>query len=379
MGMIWSIVGRPLIALQDSEKAHARTLRLLALADWFPLSRIGMKLLYSRKGSPVNKFGLNFPNPVGIAAGMDKASEAVRGWESMGFGFMEIGGITEHAQEGNPKPRMFRAGTERALVNRMGFNNPGSAAAAERLKYLHNKKRWPNMPVIANLGKSKITPLDEAGNDYATSLTRLWPYVDMFVINVSSPNTPNLRELQHDEALEGVLKSCMEAQQKACEKYGGEGGNGEGKPVLIKIAPDLTDSELSIIINTARKGGCAGIVATNTTLSRPETPNVSAEKVFLETGGMSGMPLAKRSTEVIRFIADATDGQWPIIGVGGVFNAEDAWEKIINGASLVQLYSAMVFEGPSIAKKINMGLAKKLKEHGLTSIEEAVGLARKTA
>jgi len=374
MGIFWSLIGRPLIAVQDSEKAHARTLKAMALSDWFLPSKILTKILYSRKGAPVEEFGLTFPNPIGVAAGMDKCAEAVRGWESLGFGFMEIGGITEHAQDGNPKPRMFRAGGEKALVNRMGFNNPGSIAITKRLKYLHDKKRWPNMPVIANLGKSKITPLEEAGADYATTLSRLWPYVDMFIINVSSPNTPNLRELQHDEALKGVLNSCMKAQKEAREEYGGK-----DKAVLVKIAPDLEDHEILAIVNTARKAGCAGIVATNTTTARPNTTDAKSQKIFAETGGMSGQPLKQRSTEVIRFIADATDGEWPIIGVGGVANADDAWEKIINGASLIQLYSAMVFIGPSIAKKINKGLVVKLKEHGLSDIKQAVGLARKSA
>jgi dihydroorotate dehydrogenase len=313
-----------------------------------------LRILYRPRNVAAKSMGLDFSNPLGLAAGMDKKAEAMTGWENLGFGFIEIGGITEHEQSGNPKPRMFRSSKHKALVNRMGFNNPGSEKMATHLA----KTKSPNIPLLLNVGKSKITSLEDAHLDYAKTVQRCEPYVDGFVINVSSPNTPNLRELQKDEDLARIIE--------AVQIHSGE------KPVLIKIAPDLEDMQVRSIVDTARGLGCAGIVATNTTIDRPDR-----EGVMIETGGLSGQPLRSSSTQMIRLIADHTDGQWPIIGVGGISNADDAWEKIINGASLIQIYSAMVFQGASVIKSIVNGLEKKLKSHGLTNLEEAVGLARR--
>jgi dihydroorotate dehydrogenase len=236
----------------------------------------------------------------------------------------------------------------------MGFNNPGSQLMSSHL----SKSSKPGVPLFLNVGKSKITALEDAHLDYAKTVERCQEYVDGFVINVSSPNTPNLRELQKDEDLARIIGAVQQ-----------HSGN---KPVLIKIAPDLEDMQIRSIVDTARGLGCAGIVATNTTIERPEE-----EGIMLETGGLSGRPLRQRSTQVIRLIADHTDGNWPIIGVGGISNADDAWEKIINGASLIQIYSAMVFQGASSIKSIVNGLDKKLKSHGIANIEDAVGLARR--
>jgi dihydroorotate dehydrogenase len=354
MGLGYSLLVRPLLALMDSEKAHSRAILGLKVTSFTFLGRWMLRILYRPRNVAAKSMGLDFSNPLGLAAGMDKKAEAMTGWENLGFGFIEIGGITEHEQSGNPKPRMFRSSKHKALVNRMGFNNPGSEKMATHLA----KTKSPNIPLLLNVGKSKITSLEDAHLDYAKTVQRCEPYVDGFVINVSSPNTPNLRELQKDEDLARIIE--------AVQIHSGE------KPVLIKIAPDLEDMQVRSIVDTARGLGCAGIVATNTTIDRPDR-----EGVMIETGGLSGQPLRSSSTQMIRLIADHTDGQWPIIGVGGISNADDAWEKIINGASLIQIYSAMVFQGASVIKSIVNGLEKKLKSHGLTNLEEAVGLARR--
>ena len=328
-----------------------------------------LSMLYKPKHSlPTTVAGLKFEHPFGMAAGMDKTAKALRGWDALGLGFVEIGGITMLGQDGNPKPRMFRDHRHRALVNRMGFNNPGcdvmeAVLAAHQSKYGKSKT-----PLFANLGKSKLTPLDEAPNDYATSLKKMWPYVDAFVINVSSPNTPNLRELQKDEALAELLEVAISTEKTTANIKGKQ-----SKPVFVKIAPDVDDAQLSTIVKTARTAGCAGIVVSNTTISRPETNNKGSKKVFDQTGGLSGEPVKNRSTELIRQVYEQTDGQWPIIGVGGIMNAEDAWEKICAGACLIQAYSGFVFEGPALTKNIVHGLRKKLIDSGFDSIDAAVG------
>ena len=354
MGLGYALLVRPLLALMDSEKAHQRAILGLKIASFTVLGRLALRVLYKPRNVESDCFGMSFVNPLGLAAGMDKKAEAMRGWETLGFGFIEIGGITEHEQSGNPKPRMFRSGKHRALVNRMGFNNPGSQKMASHLA----SSSKPNVPLFLNIGKSKITSLEDAHLDYASTVERCGPYVDGFVINVSSPNTPNLRELQKDEDLARIITAVQV--------------HSANKPVLIKIAPDLDDMQIKSVVDTARTLGCAGIIATNTTTERP-----NEEGVMLETGGLSGSPLRSRSTKIIRLIADHTDGQWPIIGVGGISNSDDAWEKIINGANLIQIYSAMVFQGPSAVKEIVNGLDKKMKAEGLQNLNQAVGLARR--
>jgi len=353
MGLGYSLFVRPFLALMDSEKAHKRALFGLRIASFTILGRMMLRILYRPKNVTSKTLGMQFRNPLGLAAGMDKKAEAMKGWETLGFGFIEVGGITEHEQTGNPKPRMFRSSKHKALVNRMGFNNPGSVKMASHL----SKTKKPGVPLFLNVGKSKITSLEDAHLDYAKTVERCEPYVDGFVINVSSPNTPNLRELQKDEDLARIIEAVQIHSRQ--------------KPVLVKIAPDLEDMQIKSIVDTARGLGCAGIVATNTTISRPDEDGIMSQ-----TGGLSGQPLKSRSTEVIRLIADYTNGEWPIIGVGGISNADDAWEKITNGASLVQVYSSMVFNGASVIKNIVNGLERKLKSKGLTELEQAIGLAR---
>tara|TARA_B100001029_G_scaffold178052_1_gene183922 strand:+ start:4073 stop:5068 length:996 start_codon:yes stop_codon:yes gene_type:complete len=325
--------------------------------------------LYRSPELPVKLFNLDFSNPVGVAAGMDKNGVAVPSWQSIGYGFCEIGGVTLHDQPGNPKPRMFRASKDKALINRMGFNNIGAHALQEKLQYWKDKGLWPDSPVGINLGKSKITPLKDAPLDYSGSIKILWKHADFFVINVSSPNTPGLRNLQESKNLESVIVKCCEINKECSE------GDGDAKkPLLVKIAPELDDGFLEDIVKLVKKHKLSGIVATNTTIDRPETANTSSEKIYKEAGGLSGAPLKDKSTEMIRKIYRLTKGKIPIIGVGGIFTAEDAWNKITAGASIVQLYTGLVFEGPGIAKSIVKGLKKRVESEGFESISDAVGI-----
>lgn len=365
MSLLWNLLVRPVIALQDSEKAHSRSMLSLKLTQKIPPINWLLKLSFRAKELPCSMIEWNLRNPLGLAAGMDKKAENVLAWENLGFGFIEVGGFTAMPQSGNERPRMFRNSAHGALINRMGFNNPGSEVAAGTLAAVQAKRKNPTMKILANLGRSKSTSNEDAADDYCTSLARLWKHVDGFVINVSSPNTPGLRELQEGDALKSLLDSCV-SKEKEC---------GGGKPVLVKIAPDLSNEQLEMIIDTSRGAGCAGIVATNTTLERPQPLNKKSSAFISQSGGLSGSPLKHRSTEVIRHIHNHTNGEWPIIGVGGISTADDAWEKITNGASSIQIYSSLVFKGPSVIKEIVNGLTRKLKENGLQSLDEAIGLA----
>ena len=372
MGIGYRLTSRPFLAVQDSEKAHGRAILGLKILSSNPVTRSVLRGLYSPKALPVHRFGSHYRSPFGLAAGMDKRAEAIRGWESLGLGFIEIGGVTALEQGGNPKPRMFRSGTSKALVNRMGFNNPGSQNIAAQLAKHVAKFGKPSVPLWANLGKSKLTPLDEAPGDYATTMERLWPFCDVFVINVSSPNTPNLRELQHDDALESIVKACNAVNTTMSQQH-----QVGGKPLLVKIAPDLSDDQLMAVVKTAREAGCDGIVATNTTIERPEPTSKKDREIFGQTGGMSGAPVNARSTAMIHRIYELTNGEWPIVGVGGISNAEDAWAKIGAGACLLQAYSGFVFEGPALTKSVVNGVRKKLQQSPYDSIEEAIGFAHR--
>ncbi|MDB6018200.1 MAG: dihydroorotate dehydrogenase [Pedosphaera sp.] len=361
---------RPLLFRWDSEAIHDRTLQRLAWTSRHP-SVCGMLASFFRPDPlPVELFGLKFPNPVGLAAGMDKQAAAVPVWDALGFGFSELGGVTWHAQPGNPAPRMFRAVPQEALINRMGFNNPGAEALARRLREWQTAGRWPKHPVGINLGKSKITPLAAAAKDYSDSLRALWPYADFFVVNVSSPNTPNLRQLQDKAALDEILAALQEVNLSLSKAAVPPR---PPKPILVKVAPDLSFPALDEILELAAPRQLAGIVATNTTITRPQTDQVALQRIYAETGGLSGRPLATRSTEVIRHLYRQTHGTLPIIGVGGIFNAADAWEKIAAGASLIQLYTGLVYEGPGIVRKIVSGLRSRLQADGLDTLAQAVG------
>jgi dihydroorotate dehydrogenase len=362
MGWPYKKLVRPLLFAQDAERAHDFTLKILARAsqDEFICNAIGK--FFSAPELPVELFGLKFPNPIGVAAGMDKFAAAVPVWEKLGFGFSELGGVTWHTQDGNPQPRMFRAAADEAIVNRMGFNNPGAEVFAQKLAEWKNSGRWPKHPVGINLGKSKIAPLEKAAEDYLNSFRALRELADFFVINISSPNTPNLRQLQDKSALDEILVAIQEQNQNR-------------KPILVKIAPDLSFDALDEILELVSSRQIAGIIATNTTIARPQTSDLRSQKIYSETGGLSGKPLRARSTEITRHIFKQTNGRLPIIGVGGIFSVDDAWEKITGGASLLQIYTSLVFEGPSVTKKIVDGLREKLEEAGMKNLREAVGSA----
>lgn len=344
---------RPALFLQDSERVHDRTLKWLSRMATSGALCDGVRGWLDVPGLPVEAFGLHFPNPLGLAAGMDKGAVAVPVWEALGFGFSELGGVTCHAQPGNPEPRMFRIPSEEALINRMGFNNPGAEVLGQRLEQWHRSGRWPGHPVGINLGKSKVTPLDRAAEDYAASFERLWGWADFFVVNVSSPNTPNLRQLQDRGALDEILSALQEVNGRLA-------GGGKGKPILVKVAPDLSWEALDDVVSLVGPRRLAGLVATNTTLARPESADPVGRLVYRETGGLSGRPLRQRSTEVIRHLYRQSGGTVPIIGVGGITGVEDAWEKVLAGASLLQVYSGLVYRGPGLPLEIVGGLRDRL-------------------
>lgn len=364
--MSWFYRGivRPCLFAQESESIHNRTLRALGIASRNAALRGLTTALYGSPPLPVKAFGLQFPNPVGLAAGMDKFAEAVPIWECLGFGFAELGGVTRHPQPGNDAPRMFRIIQDEALINRMGFNNPGVDAFAGALTQWRRSGDWPHHPIGVNLGKSKITPLEQAADDYVASFRKLADLADFFVVNVSSPNTPNLRKLQDRAALDEILVALNEANTSSAHPP---------KPLLVKVAPDLTFEALDEIVGLAEQRQLAGLVATNTTITRPASPPDSTARLYAETGGLSGRPLTRRSTEVIAHLHRQLGGLIPIIGVGGIFNAQDAWDKIAAGATLLQVYTGMVYEGPGIAKSIVRDLVAKLGAAGLNDLAELVG------
>lgn len=376
---------RPVLFTQDAEQIHNRMMRTLGWVGRHELVCDAVASFFGTPGLPIEVLGLKFPNPVGLAAGMDKPAEALPTWPALGFGFTELGAVTWHAQPGNPTPRIFRAIPDAAIVNRMGFNNSGAEAVAQKLAEWRALGRWPRHPVGINLGKSKITPLDKAAEDYANSFRVLRPHLDFFVINVSSPNTPNLRQLQDKAALDEILSEIQKVQtpipetQSAAENPAASSTHHAScitppKPILVKVAPDLSFTALDDILEIVGPRQVAGIVATNTTIARPQTSDLALQRIYAEAGGLSGRPLRARSMEVIRHLYWQTRGTLPIIGVGGIFDAADAWEKITAGASLVQVYTGLVYEGPGIAKAIVTGLLQRLEGRGLKELRQAVGI-----
>jgi dihydroorotate dehydrogenase len=372
---------RPVLFAQDAEAIHNFTIQALGQISRRELLCEALAAFFEPSPLPVRLWSLSFPNPVGLAAGMDKDAEAVPAWKALGFGFSEVGAVTWHAQPGNPQPRVFRAISDEALVNRMGFNNLGAEAIAAKLAGWRAAGRWPAHPVGVNLGKSKITPLTAAAQDYADSFRALWPYLDFFVVNVSSPNTPNLRQLQDKAALDDILAALQEVNRKLAlassppvpqaEQIATE--EPRSKPILVKIAPDLTWEALDEILELVGPRQIAGLVATNTTIARPDTQEPLSRRIYSEAGGLSGKPLRARSTEVIRHLYCRTRGALPIIGVGGIHTADEAWEKIQAGASLVQVYTGLVYEGPTLVKHIVQELSAKLIQARFSSLTQAVG------
>lgn len=332
---------KPLLFQFDPERVHHFTFSFIKFICKIPGVKSILKSVYILEHPSLERevFGIKFKNPVGLAAGFDKNAELFRELSFFGFGFIEIGTVTPKPQDGNPKKRLFRLKKDQAIINRMGFNNEGMDAMVERLKT--NK----NVLIGGNIGKNKVTPNDEAENDYKLCFEALFDDVDYFVVNVSSPNTPNLRELQDKEPLTKLLNSL---QQLNLSKP-------KAKPILLKIAPDLTNAHLLDIIEIVKVTGIAGVIATNTTISRQGLQ--SEDKA--EMGGLSGKPLKSRATEVIRFLHQESKGAFPIIGVGGIHSAEDALEKLKAGASLVQLYTGFVYEGPALIKSINKAILQQ--------------------
>ena len=329
---------KPILFLFNPEWVHYTVFSTLKIIHWIPGMGRLIRRLYQVKDQRLERklFGLTFPNPVGLAAGFDKDAKLYQELSNFGFGFIEIGTLTPKPQPGNPKKRLFRLPEDNGLINRMGFNNEGVDEAIKRLK--KNK----GVLIGGNIGKNKITPNDEAVSDYVQCFEALFPHVDYFVVNVSSPNTPNLRALQDKEPLQRLLQTLKDLNLKKTSP----------KPILLKIAPDLTESELLDIIDIITSVNIDGIIATNTTLSREglKSPNKN------EAGGLSGKPLTDRSTDVIRFLHKKSNNAFPIIGVGGIHSPQDALNKLSAGASLVQLYSGFVYEGPSVVKKINKAI-----------------------
>ncbi len=338
---------KPLMFRLDPERAHYLAFDLLRFALRIPGMKALFKVLYHVKHPSLERevFGLKFPNPVGLAAGFDKDALLYDELGALGFGFIEIGTLTPVAQDGNPKPRLFRLPADAALINRMGFNNQGVSAAVERLK-----KRKPGSVIVGgNIGKNKVTPNEEAVTDYVKCFDALYPYVDYFVVNVSSPNTPNLRELQEKEPLKALLNQLMERNRTTAKP----------RPLLLKIAPDLTSSQLDDIVEIVAETGIDGVIATNTTIDRSGLQTSTDDVDAIGAGGLSGKPLTSRSTEVIRYLHTRSKGAFPIVGVGGIASADDAREKLEAGASLVQVYSGFVYEGPGLPARINRGLIQK--------------------
>jgi dihydroorotate dehydrogenase len=337
---------RPLLFLSSPEKVHHFIFSFLKIAFSIPGIKAISGSLYQVKDQRLERevFGLKFPNPVGLAAGFDKDARAIDELGELGFGFLEIGTITPIGQEGNPKPRLFRVPLDKAIINRMGFNNEGVEKAIQRLK-----KRKSKVLIGGNIGKNKITPNEDAFSDYQKSFNALFDYVDYFVVNVSSPNTPNLRELQEKEPLKKLLAGLKEINAT----------KDSPKPILLKIAPDLTNEQLDDIIEIVQEVNLDGVIATNTTVARDKLTTNWEKVEKIGAGGLSGKPLTKRSTEVVRYLSEKSNQSFPIIGVGGIMSVEDALEKLDAGASLIQLYSGFIYEGPNLIKNINKALLSR--------------------
>ncbi len=336
---------RPLLFKLDAEKAHNLTLGSLKTVCKIPLVKPLLKSMYGVKHTSLERefFGIKFPNPIGLAAGLDKNAEVAAEMGALGFGFVEVGTVTPKPQAGNPQPRLFRLKPDRALINRMGFNNQGLESMVERLK-----KMPKNVIIGGNIGKNKVTPNDQAVEDYKICFEALFDYVHYFVVNVSSPNTPGLRELQDKGPLTEILMALQHINKSKPTQ----------KPILLKIAPDLTDSQLDDIVDIVSETKIDGIIAANTTIERSGLNTSNSEIEAIGNGGLSGAPVFNRSNEVITYLKEKSNNSFPIIGVGGICSAQDAKDKLAAGADLIQVYSGFVFEGPGLIKRICEGLVK---------------------
>ena len=356
--MVYRSLVRPILFRLPPETAHELALHSLSL--------IPPRLIARRFSNPITRWGLSFPNPVGLAAGFDKNGVALQPLAALGFGFIEAGTVTYHAQPGNARPRLFRLSEDQALINRAGFNNDGAAAFARRVE-----QHRPDCVLGVSIGKSKITPLEKATEDYLASFELVYNVADYIAINVSSPNTPQLRELQQSEQLTSLLSALQARKRELQEQYRKQ------VPLLVKLSPDLERGDLETIVDVLDRLQIEGIIATNTTVSRDNLRTGAKRVAACGEGGLSGKPLRDRSTRMIAELYELTRGRIPLIGVGGIFNADDAWEKISAGASLVQLYTGFIYQGPNIAQQINEGLAKILAREGFANLDAAVGYRAK--
>lgn len=335
---------KQLLFLLSPEKAHYFTVNSLKNVLSIPGVQSILQAQFHLEDSRLERklMGLTFPNPVGLAAGFDKDGRYIKEMSSLGFGFLEVGTVTPKPQIGNPKPRLFRLSDDAALINRMGFNNLGVDSLVEQLK----KERPANLIIGGNIGKNKITPNEQAESDYLYAFDALFPYVDYFVVNVSSPNTPNLRDLQEKEPLTRLLQSLQTRNQ----------AQSKPKPMLLKIAPDLSFSQIDEVVTIVQHVGLEGIIATNTTIDRSKLKTAANRIEHIGAGGLSGAPLRERATEVVRYIRASVPDDFVIIGVGGISSAADALEKIEAGADLVQIYTGLIYQGPALVKKIKKGI-----------------------
>jgi len=364
--MLYRSLLRPLLFRLPPETAHQLALKSLAFAPNLT-NFLGDRFKRNPFGK-LRRFGLTFSNPVGLAAGFDKDGIALQSLANLGFSFIEAGTVTYHPQPGNEQPRLFRLPIDKALINRAGFNNEGAGSFARRVS--HHK---PGCVLGVSIGKSKVVSLEAAIDDYLKSFEIVYSVADYIAVNVSSPNTPGLQELQQGRQLDSLLQ----ALQKRNKELVTEHSRSVEMPVLVKLSPDLNREELQELVNVAQRNGVAGLIATNTTTARAGLRTRAEAVVSFGAGGLSGAPLKRRSTEVIAALYNMTEGSMPLIGAGGIFTAEDAWEKISAGASLVQIYTGLIYEGPFIAKNINEGLRRIISNEGFVSLDEAVGCRAK--
>ena len=359
--MVYSSLVRPILFRLPPETAHELALHSLSL---LPIRKLAARP-FEAPALRINRFDHWFANPVGLAAGFDKDGVALESLAALGFGFIEAGTVTYHPQPGNPKPRMFRLAADQALINRAGFNNAGAAAFVRRVEH----HRPDDCVLGISIGKSKITPLEEATSDYLASFELVYKLADYVAINVSSPNTPQLRELQQSDQLTSLLVALQNRNHELQKRH----GRLTPLPLLVKISPDLERRDLEMIVDVIERLKIDGIIATNTTITRDHLLTDQAQVAALGEGGLSGAPLRAKSTRMVADLYRLTKGQVPIIGVGGIFTAEDAWEKIAAGASLVQLYTGFIYRGPGVAREINEGLQRILKREGFENLDAAVG------
>jgi dihydroorotate dehydrogenase len=359
---VYSALARPILFTLDAERAHDLTMATLR-SSMAP----AVLAFYAPPDEPrlhQQVLGLTFSNPIGLAAGLDKQGTAVRAWAALGLGFAEIGTVTPRPQPGNPKPRLFRLQQDQAIINRFGFNSEGAEAVAKNLSVSQPaRKGLPCCVIGINIGKNKDTPNERAIDDYLQTIDVLHPFADYFVINVSSPNTVGLRALQDAEALRPLVEQVVGRIRETAKR---------AIPVLVKVSPDMSDSQLLASVDAAAAGGANGIVAANTTTAREGLKTSAA--LIGEAGGLSGLPLRERANNVCRLLFHHLRGHIPIVGVGGIFTADDAYRRIRSGAALVQLYTGFIYEGPSVVSRIAAGVASRLERDGFATVAEAIGV-----